>query len=208
MSFARSIPNHLRPRREKLFGDGRPQPLDREAKLRVMTRARGLKQRTEKGKHYGLLTAKYMDVLEALLWSFHNARSGLCFPSLEKIAEKAKCSRSTVCEAIKALESVGLLSWVNRIVRVKESVLDLFGHWVNRWRVLRTSNAYHFADPLAGRGHKVAGIQGNVSKSEIPAGNTNQDFISPLTPHDIRLMNFNPDMEATLLRLRQNIGPV
>jgi hypothetical protein len=55
-----------------------------------------LKQRTEKGKHYGLLTAKYLDVLEALLWSFHNARSGLCFPSLEKIAEKAKCSRSTV----------------------------------------------------------------------------------------------------------------
>ena len=90
MSFTRSIPNHLRRRREKVFGDGRPQPLDREAKLRIMTRARALKPRTEKGKHYGQLTAKCLDVLEALLWSFHNARSGLCFPSLEKIAEKAK----------------------------------------------------------------------------------------------------------------------
>ena len=55
MSFARTIPNYLRRRREKVFGDGRPQPLDREAKLRIMTRARALKQRTEKGKHYGLL---------------------------------------------------------------------------------------------------------------------------------------------------------
>ena len=129
MSFARSFPNHLRRRREKVFGDGRPQPLDREAKVRIMTRARALKQRTEKGKHYGQLTAKCLDVLEALLWGFHNARSGLCFPSLERIAEKAKCARSTVAEAIKALEDAGLLSWVNRIVRVKDSVLDLFGHW-------------------------------------------------------------------------------
>ncbi len=142
MSFARTIPNHLRRRREKVFGDGRPRPLDREAKLRIMTRARTLKQRTEKGKHYGLLTAKCLDVLEALLWSFHNARSGLCFPSLEKIAEKAKVARSTVSVAIKALEDAGLLSWVNRIVRVKDSALDLFGHWVNRWRILRTSNGY------------------------------------------------------------------
>ena len=172
MSFARPIPNHLRRRREKVFGDGRPRPLDREAKLRIMTRARALKQRTEKGKHYGLLTAKCLDVLEALLWSFHNARSGLCFPSLEKIAEKAKVARSTVSVAIKALEDAGLLSWVNRIVRVKDNTLDLFGHWVNRWRVLRTSNGYQFADPLAARGHNSAGIKGNASKSEIPAGNT------------------------------------
>jgi len=135
MSFAQSLPNHLRRRREKVFGDGRPQPLDREAKLRVMTRARALKHRTEKGKHYGQLTAKCLDVLEALLWSFHNARSGLCFPSLETIAEKAKCARSTVTEAIKALEDAGILTWVNRIVRVKERALDLFGHWASRWRV-------------------------------------------------------------------------
>ena len=172
MSFSRSVPNHLRRRREKVFGDGRPQPLDREAKVRIMTRARALKQRTEKGKHYGPLTAKCLDVLEVLLWGFHNARSGLCFPSLERIAEKAKCARSTVTEAIKALEDAGLLSWVNRIVRVKDSVIDLFGHWVPRVRVLRTSNAYQFTDPLGLRGHKSAGSQGNSSKSEIPAGIT------------------------------------
>ena len=167
MSFAHSIPNHLRRRREKVFGDGRPRPLDREAKVRIMARARALKQRTEKGKHYGLLTAKCLDVLEALLWGFHNARSGLCFPSQEKIAERAKCARSTVAEAIKALEDAGILSWVNRIVRVKEIIPDLFGQWVNRWRVLRTSNAYQFTDPKGAGGHKSTGLQGNSSKCPV-----------------------------------------
>jgi hypothetical protein len=52
------------------------------------------------------LQAKYLDVLEALLWGFHNARSGLCFPSLAKIAEAARCAPSTVAEAIKALEAM------------------------------------------------------------------------------------------------------
>ena len=82
------LPNHLRPRREKVFGDGLPWPLDRNAKVRVMTRARALMRRTERGKHYGIVTAKALAVLEALLWGFHNARSGLCFPSYEKIAER------------------------------------------------------------------------------------------------------------------------
>ena len=34
-----------------------------------------------------------LDVLGALLWMFHNARSGVCFPSYETIAEKAGCAR-------------------------------------------------------------------------------------------------------------------
>jgi hypothetical protein len=208
MSFTHPIPNHLRRRREKVFGDGRPQPLDREAKLRIMTRARGLKQRTEKGKHYGLLTAKCLDVLEALLWSFHNSRSGLCFPSQEKIAEKAKCARSTVAEAIKALEDAGLLSWVNRIVRVKDSILDLFGHWVPRWRVLRTSNAYQFTDPLAARGHNSAGIKGNASKSEIPAANTNQDSILSIAPPALPVLDPETPLGAALLRFGRTLGAI
>lgn len=208
MSFARSIPNHLRRRREKVFGDGRPQPLDREAKLRIMTRARALKQRTAKGKHYGQLTAKCLDVLEALLWSFHNARSGLCFPSLEKIAEKAKVARSTVSVAIKALEDAGLLSWVNRIVRVKDSALDLFGHWVNRWRILRTSNGYQLFDPLTARGHNSAGIRAHSSKSEIPAGNTIQDSIPSITPPALPVLDPETPLGAALLRFGQTLGAI
>jgi hypothetical protein len=36
--------------------------------------ARCLSRRTEKGKAYGVVTAKALAVLEALLWGFHNAR--------------------------------------------------------------------------------------------------------------------------------------
>ena len=89
--------------------------------------ARCLSRRTEKGKHYGVVTAKALAVLEALLWAFHNGKSGLCFPSYERIAEAAGCARSTVAESIKALEDSGVLSWVHRLKRVRERCSDLFG---------------------------------------------------------------------------------
>lgn len=184
------IPNHRRPRREKLFGDGRPVPLDREAKVRVMWRARALMRRTEKGKHYGPITAKALAVLEALLWGFHNARSGLCFPSLESIAEKAGCARSTVCEAIKALEDAGILTWVNRIARIRERMPDLFGKWANRTRVIRTSNGYRFHDPKADA-RQGAVRPGVSSKSDYPSGTPIQDSI-PLTA-EAALAKFEPD---------------
>ena len=58
-----------------------------------MVLARALMHRTGEGKHYGVLTAKFVAVLGALLWGFHNAASGRCFPSYERIAEKADCAR-------------------------------------------------------------------------------------------------------------------
>jgi hypothetical protein len=93
---------------------------------------------------------------------FHNARSGLCFPSYEKIAERAGCARSTVAEAIKSLEDAGILSWVNRIKRVWERVPGLPGIGATQTRVVRTSNAYVF--------NEVS------SKSEKPTGTPNQGF--------------------------------
>jgi hypothetical protein len=138
-------------------------PLDKNAKARIMHLARVLKRKTESGKHYGVLTGKFVDVLNALLWLIHDGRSGQCNPSYETIADKAACARSTVCEAIKALEACGILSWVNRITRIREREVDLFGRTIWVWRVVRTSNAYTFNDP------KAAASQGKVSKSEFPA---------------------------------------
>jgi len=164
-------------RREKVFGLGRPRALDRNAKVRVMHWARCLSRRTEKGRAYGVVTAKALAVLEALLWGFHNAKSGLCFPSYEKIAEAAGCARSTVAEALKALEDAGILSWVQRIKRVRESCPDLLGANGWRWRVLRTSNAYNFRDPGAQRSPSLlAGERGAPSKSEKPTGTPIQEF--------------------------------
>lgn len=124
----------LQQRREKFFGDGCPRPLNRNSKLQIMAYARSLMRPTEKGRAYGAITAKTYAVLQALLWKFHNARSGLCFPSYEKIAEAAGCARSTVAEAIKALEAVGLLTWCHRIGRLAA-------------KVIRKSNGYRFNVP-------------------------------------------------------------
>jgi Helix-turn-helix domain len=163
-----------KPRRERLFGEGRSIPLDRNAKARIMTLARALTRRTEPGRHYGVISAKFLAVLNALLWGFHNAQSGRCFPSYERIAEKADCARSTVYEAIHALERAGLLSWVNRLVRIREWGPDLFGRAQNRWRVIRTSNAYTFVDP------QPQAKPSGSSKSELPTGTTVQDLISSI----------------------------
>jgi hypothetical protein len=161
-----------RQRREKVFGLGRPRALDRNAKVRIMHWARCLSRRTEAGKAYGEITAKALAVLEALLWAFHNAKSGLCFPSYEAIAEAAHCARSTVAEAIKALEDAGVLSWIHRIKRVREAAPDLFDGQGWRWRVIRTSNAYNFRDP------SPAGRRPDSSKSEKPTETPNQAFFS------------------------------
>src|SRR5215472_7283211 len=159
----------MRGRREKVFGPGRAVPLDRNAKARIAAYARAWdRQHRLPGQRGGALGRAALDVLGALLWAFHNARSGGCFPSYERIAEKAGCARSTVAEAIKALEWAGVLTWQNRITRVRERCRDLFGHDGWRWRVIRTSNAYVFRDP------KAADLAGIPSKSENRAGTLNQ----------------------------------
>lgn len=145
---ANRIAKHLRPRREKVFQNYETRvPLDREAKVRIMHFARCLKHRTEKAKHYGVLTGKFVDVLHAMLWRIHDGKGGQCNPALATIADKAGCCSNTVIAAIKALEACGILSWVNRITRIQVRARDLFGHWVTSWRVVRTSNAYVFHDP-------------------------------------------------------------
>jgi hypothetical protein len=147
-------------------------PLDRNAKVRIMHWARCLSRRTEKGRAYGVVTAKALAVLEALLWAFHNAKSGLCFPSYETIAEAAGCARSTVAEAIKALEDAGIMSWVHRLKRVRLPCADLFGeNSGSRMVPQRTSNGYHFIDPSpAGRP--------NSPESEKTTRTANQGYFS------------------------------
>jgi len=68
-------PRRAARKREKMFSLGRPRPLDRNAKVRIMHLARCLSRRTEPGKAYGEITAKAVAVLEALLWAFHNGRN-------------------------------------------------------------------------------------------------------------------------------------
>jgi hypothetical protein len=148
-------PRRPRRHREKLFGNGRLVPLDREAKNRIQVLMRALTHPTEKGKHYGAVTAKAEAVGRVLLWVFHNCKTGLCIPGYETIAEEAHCHRDTVAEAIKMLEAAGILTWCNRRDRVRIS---------GSTKVIRASNSYRFVDP--------------GSKSELPSGTSNQDRFS------------------------------
>src|SRR5690348_11830773 len=134
--------------REKVFGAGRAVPLDRNAKARVAAYARAWSARNRRpGQHKGPITRAFLEVLQALLWGFHNSRDGRCFPSYEAIADRAGCARSTVAEALKVLEWAGVLSWQHRITRIRERCTDLFGRISWQWRVHRRSNAYAFRDP-------------------------------------------------------------
>ena len=165
----------MKSRREKVFGPGRAVPLDRNAKARIAAYARAWdRQHRQPGQRGGALGRAALDVLGALLWAFHNARSGCCFPSYERIADRAGCARSTVAEAIKALEWAGVLTWQNRITRIRERCRDLFGHNGWRWRVIRTSNAYVFRDPQAVNSRPVP------SKSDQRTGTPDQEVKSPL----------------------------
>jgi hypothetical protein len=112
-------------------------------------------------------------VLEALLWRFHNSRDGRCFPSYEAIAAKAGCCRDTVYRAIQVLEAADVLSWVNRIIRERVRERDLFGNWCLRWRVIRTSNAYVFRDPLpCAEGQRVSESESRLrTQNQISLGN-------------------------------------
>jgi hypothetical protein len=194
--FAGSISHAHKPRREKMFGEGRVLPLDRNAKARIMVYARALMRRSGQGKHYGALTAKFVAVLGALLWGFHNAASGRCFPSYERIAEKADCSRATVYSAIHALERAGVITWVNRIVRIRDWGPDLFGRAQNRWRVIRTSNAYVLIDP------QPPARPPDSSKSKFTTGTEDQELF---TCAGSALSQENP-LHRALLRLKEAIG--
>jgi hypothetical protein len=185
MSLSTAVPAHLKPRREKIFGQGRGIPLDRNAKARIMVYARAWSVRNKQPRqHHGPLTRAFMDVLEALLWGFHNSRDGRCFPSYEAIAEKARCNRDTVYEAIKALERADILTWVNRIARARVMIEDLLGKPVPGWRIIRTSNAYVFRDPLPcwQSGETNDATSKEIPKSENPTGTPNPDIFSSLPP--------------------------
>lgn len=200
MSQTARLPNHLRPRREKVFGPARGIPLDRNAKTRIMVYARAWSTKHRgPGQHRGPLTRAFLEVLEALLWGFHNSQTGLCFPSYEAIAAKAECCRDTVYEAIKALETADVLTWVNRIVREQVRELDLFGKRSTHWRIVRTSNAYLFRDPLPcaeGRGE---------AKSENPPGTLNQDISIPKKGPEARVDTL-PGIGNDLLRALHRLG--
>jgi hypothetical protein len=190
----------LRPRREKVFGLARGFPQDRNARVRIQTYVLAWNAKYKQpGQHQGPITAAYQRVLHALLWHFLSYRDGLCFPSYETIAAKAHCHRDTVYEAIKMLERTGVFSWVQRIDRVRENGNDLFGNPVNRFRVVRRSNVYHFRDPLPCA--EVPASTRKSSKPENPARPKIQDSFPYNQPVKIIVLDPQNTLDNALIKL-------
>ena len=196
-------------RREKWFGPAQGVPLDRNAKARIMAWVQGYNSRyKQQGQHKGPITRAFFEVLEALLWDFHNSKTGICFPSYEKIAEKAGCCRDTVYEAIKALEFAGIMTWVHRLAKIPslEPMRDVFGRATFRgWRVIRTSNSYVFRDPLP------CADYGQTSKSENPPGTQIQDLPSlrpPPIPKKKSVIDPGSGLHRGLVRLGVALGAI
>jgi alkylated DNA nucleotide flippase Atl1 len=165
-------------RRAKVFTDGRQAPIDPNDRARVIALA-------ESARRAGRITRAAVDVLRALLFKFANLKDGRCFPSYIKIAEAAGCCAKTVGRALTALERAGLISWVNRIRKVRESVPGLgeIGAWI--WRVVRTSNSYGF--PAIAKKPCASPDKGQKGR-----GTKNPDS--------------NPSLLASLDRLKKRVG--
>jgi hypothetical protein len=195
------LPPALRPRREKVFGHGPAIRLDGNAKARLWAFAQGwtAKHRQQR-QHRGPITRAFMEILKTMLWGFHNNETGRCFPSYETIAARARCNRDTVYEAIKVFEQADILTWVNRITRIKVQELDLFGHKVARWQTIRTSNAYIFRDPLPCAPHR------EVYKSENPTGPLKPDLSLKREHPNIVILDPSKPLDASLIRLGTTLG--
>ena len=158
-----------RRRREKIFGRDYGSGLSTDQKRKIIAHAEAWSEANKQpGQHRGPLTRATMEVLKALLWGFHNANTGRCFPSYETVAKKAKCAVSTAAKAIVSLEAAGILTWVNCLVRLTFRGIP---------KLVRTSNAYAFNLPPGDSGnlsapHKMA----KPPKSDYLCGTLNQDL--------------------------------
>lgn len=129
--------------RPKILGEGPAVPLDRNARARVDCLA-------DAHHRAGRLSHTARLVLHHLVRTFQNRKTGRCFPTWETIAAAAGVSRASIGRALKALESLGLLTWVNRLT-LERRFMKRTG--ASRWRAVPTSNAYVIHDPIGSKYH-------------------------------------------------------
>jgi DNA-binding MarR family transcriptional regulator len=109
-------------------------PLDRNQRARLIFLAERLDANTRKPRqHGGCLKRTGLQVLRVLLFHFHNVATGRCDPSLDTIAAAAGMARSTVVDALKRLETAGILERIRRARWIRQA---------GRKRCVQWSNAY------------------------------------------------------------------
>ena len=101
------------------------QPINKQQRVRLYHDARRFDRQTRghmpseyrPGKisaRQGKLGIAGLAVLHALLFDFHNNRTGRMDPCWETLADAANLSRATVARALARLKAAGVLNWVKR----------------------------------------------------------------------------------------------
>jgi hypothetical protein len=131
------------------FGPPERRKIDRNVRVRILHLAIALDRRTrQRGQHGGVLKRTGIEILRVLLFEFLNITTGECWPSLDMIADRARCCVETVRKAIRALEAAGVIETTRRKIVVS------FTSRVHRVRydiAVQTSNSYVFNIPLPDR---------------------------------------------------------
>jgi hypothetical protein len=133
-----------RKKRPSEFGIGHPTPIDRNGKAKFLAAVSALRHAATQAADGSKITMHFVEVFRVMLYIFHNCHTGVCFPSIERIAKEARVAMSTVQLAIAALEAHGIITWVHRIIRRKKKVEGLIPGGAEVVHVERTSNGYSF----------------------------------------------------------------
>ena len=131
----------LSPRRR--FARYAPAPVSIAVRHRLYRLAVRLRHRTKaKGRKRGVISDATLHIYWNFLFTLTDNATGACEPAIDYIAMRAGAARSTVCEALKQLERVGLLRIMRRLIR---RVIGPAG--MRRESTVQDRNAYSFGEP-------------------------------------------------------------
>jgi hypothetical protein len=138
-------PEWMRQRPASVEADAPMVTLDRNERIRLVSKFRTLCRRSWQGKatgrHRGIITRTAESVFGALLYL--TEKYGKVFPSLEGLAHLSMCCKQSVVTALADLERLG---FVTRIRRIRRIVTPL------GFTTRQITNAYRVHEPVRGLG--------------------------------------------------------
>lgn len=155
-------PDFMRIRPQSVIADAPLVTLDRNERVRLMSKFRVLCRRSwvskETGKHRGLVTRTAESVFGALLYL--TEKYGRVFPSLEGLAHLAMCCKQSVVTAVADLEALGFVTRIRRIRRITTPL---------GFTTRQITNAYRVHEPAGGLGCVASTLFATESNYSTPS---------------------------------------
>lgn len=135
-------------------------PLDRNQKAKILYLAERLERATKAaGRRNGCLGYIGLQVLKALLLTFHNGKTGLCSPGYGALQKATGLCRQSIAAALKRLEACGVIQIVRRLVRLAVAYdCPNMGCRVSAVMTRQDTNLYRIQEPT-GAGKPIEPIR-------------------------------------------------